>query len=1251
MPFDGDITLFAGLNTDNVTSSLENLKKTIKKGFTNIIRYGLGVRSIFALIRKLRTALISGFGNLAQVSEPFNTAVSDMMNALAGLKSSFASAFAPIIQTVAPILTFFINKIADAVDAVGMLIAALTGQKQYIKYIPAQQDFAESMDKTGKNANKTSKSLDKTNKSAKALERTLAGFDDVEILHEPKDDSSSSNTSPTSGGTSAKASASEVAGVVTASISDVFSNLAQLLKDAWAKADFTEVGKLVGTKISDALNNIDWVSIKDACERIGKSIATFINGFFVVPNLSHDIGNAISEIINSAFTFAYAFVSTLNWSSLGYNLKELIVATLTGIDWELIYDTATSLGSGVGQAFNQSIGDPATWIAILTTVANGWNTVVGGLDSFITTTNWLGFGQSIGKGLTVGIQKFNWLKLADLFSNSVNGIVDAGYGAITEFNWSDFGTYISVALHVALRKIDWEKIYTTVESFGSGIGTALQKAINNPFIWIDIGVTIAKGLSAAVRGVTAFVETIDFGKLGENLGNGLNAGIDAFDWNEVTVALKDVINGAILLAYMFVLTFDFGKFGKRIGLSLSNAIQNIEWEKFGASISIAINGLFEALDGFIIGMNWGELGESIIRFITGFFDNFSWETVGQTLHDLIHGLFEALTAVIVGINWEELPDNIVGAITDFFEGFKWEELAGDLEDFLMVVLDELGVDGSGLLESAASVGGRIIGALLGAILDGIFNPQEGEQLWSVQLGEDIEQKLNEMAEGEGGLFGWLSEFGKKLAKSFIDGIYEEIKDTPAYKIFADAFSEENVDEEWAKPQGAVIGNALMEGLNIGVQDVENADPWGWVDTFLTTVEDLFGIGSPSKVFEQYGKWLMEGLQNGVKGGQEDAVDQVSDVESGMQAIFSGIPKLLIWSALGSGLLMTGLIAGILLTKPTVITTVSNLELDMRKTISDKNLTWKTMGQDLLDNIKSGLNDKKTALVATINTIMLAAKAKVIEYEEQFKTVGTNLMNELTAGISDSEFEIVTMVSDIVGYMYGTFNDADFWSVGKNIAVGIYNGLADHGQWLQTLAWNTAVEMYNSACRALDIHSPSRKFEYIGDMVGAGLANGVENSQSAVTDAMSETINAMVDEAESNSPDIHVDASIDTFTGGLDDTLTTFSDKIVDSFSALVDTLQRLGNGVTYTIPPVAQGRVVPYGSTISTQNEDVIDRLAQQIGELQSNGISLEELRAMMVELFTQYMNIDFTIGDEQIARHANAGNARLNRRYNPVTG
>ena len=51
-------------------------------------------------------------------------------------------------------------------------------------------------------------------------------------------------------------------------------------------------------------------------------------------------------------------------------------------------------------------------------------------------------------------------------------------------------------------------------------------------------------------------------------------------------------------------------------------------------------------------------------------------------------------------------------------------------------------------------------------------------------------------------------------------------------------------------------------------------------------------------------------------------------------------------------------------------------------------------------------------------------------------------------------------------MYDEANSLDFWGVGKNIAVGIKEGLEDHGEWLNTIAWNTAVGMYNSACDAM-----------------------------------------------------------------------------------------------------------------------------------------------------------------------------------------
>ena len=200
MGYDGDIVLKAVMDHTGIDDSLKSIRKSISKGFRNIIRYGLGVRSVFALINKLRKALVDGFGDLAHVSEPFNQAMSSIINALASLKSSFAAAFAPIIQTVAPALVTFINLIGAAVDRIGMLIAALSGQKTYIKAIPVQVDYAKSLDKTSKNANNASKSLGKTNKQAKELKKTIAGFDDVEILHDNTDDDNDSGGSGGSGG-------------------------------------------------------------------------------------------------------------------------------------------------------------------------------------------------------------------------------------------------------------------------------------------------------------------------------------------------------------------------------------------------------------------------------------------------------------------------------------------------------------------------------------------------------------------------------------------------------------------------------------------------------------------------------------------------------------------------------------------------------------------------------------------------------------------------------------------------------------------------------------------------------------------------------------------------------------------------------------------------------------------------------------------------------------------------------------------
>ena len=74
-----------------------------------------------------------GFGNLAQYSEPVNAALSSLKSALLQLKNSLATAFAPILTAIAPALTTLINLVSKAATAVGMLVAALTGQKTFVK--------------------------------------------------------------------------------------------------------------------------------------------------------------------------------------------------------------------------------------------------------------------------------------------------------------------------------------------------------------------------------------------------------------------------------------------------------------------------------------------------------------------------------------------------------------------------------------------------------------------------------------------------------------------------------------------------------------------------------------------------------------------------------------------------------------------------------------------------------------------------------------------------------------------------------------------------------------------------------------------------------------------------------------------------------------------------------------------------------------------------------------------------------------
>src|SRR5699024_4955449 len=128
-----------------------------------------------------------------------NNSISMLISSLETLKNSFASAFAPILNVVAPVLSGFINMISRAVTYVGMFIAALTGQKTYMKALGVQKNYAASLvdtagsasnaaDSVGDVADNALQAAEDTEEATKAADGYLSPLDEINKFTEDNPD-------------------------------------------------------------------------------------------------------------------------------------------------------------------------------------------------------------------------------------------------------------------------------------------------------------------------------------------------------------------------------------------------------------------------------------------------------------------------------------------------------------------------------------------------------------------------------------------------------------------------------------------------------------------------------------------------------------------------------------------------------------------------------------------------------------------------------------------------------------------------------------------------------------------------------------------------------------------------------------------------------------------------------------------------------------------------------------------------------
>ena len=1228
MPIDGDIILKAGLDTSDISKKMDGLQKTVKRGLKNLIRITFGVRSVFALIRKMRSALFEGFGNLAQVYEPFNKSMSQIMTSLNLLKNTFAAAFAPIIQTVAPALVTFINLMAKAVATVGQFLAALTG-KEYVQAGTAYIDYAKSVDKSNKSATKSTK---EQNKAAKELKKTLAGFDDVQILHEDKDKDEEQQAAPNYSFT-------------PGSIGDAVSKFAKDFKAAIGNSDFTAIGRMLGEKLKSALENIPWDKIKSILNSIAKSIATFLNGFLETPGLFSQIGRTIATAINTAFEAVSTFIRNFHWQSLGIAIRDYIVGVLSNLDWTTIRDTVTGLASGLGQTFENAFNNPQIWTLVFTTIANGLNTAIAAIQSFVNEIRWGDLGTNIGNGLNDGINSFDWDTLARTLIDVINGAFDLLYNFLTTFDFYQFGVYVGSTLSQAISGIDWTRGGASV----AGVINALYNALNGFMIatdWGAIGAAIINVIGGFFANTDWSSVSASISNLAISLFNFLSGAFQAVNWEELPDQITDAITS-------FLAGFNWKGMANAVGILIGSAFKAVV--KFGGTLwnnmkevgKNIIDGGLQGILNVIKGIGKWILDNVVTPFINGFKLAFGIESPSKKMMPLggyiIGGMLQGIITALIGIGtW--INEHIV---TPFIKGVKrmfgldggtpalvsvGTQLIGGLKKGISNVIDTIeswikthitspiisgikkffGLNGANNVSILTSVGNKLVTGFK----TGIKNAVSTAKQWLKET--FVEPVIKTISN----LLGLNGEQNKSkltsVATQLISGFKTGIKD-----VFNKAM--EWVDEILIQPfMNAInslfglngeesllfeVGKNLIEGLKNGILSVMSGIG-DWIKEKVTDpIKGFFEfewlIGSPSKVFEGYGQYLMEGLENGVEDNVDLPKNALTSANTLMQNVFSGFTQLLAWAGIGTTIMKLGLLAGIALQTPSLISTMTTLESDMRGEFTGHESDWESIGSGIANSIYTGLSN------------------------------GWNWLTAYAGSLSN--------------FIYYYLNNQDWGGIGRNICDGIYNGIQWGWEWLTSTAYNLALQMYYNACAALGIASPSKEFAWIGEMITTGLGEGIQDNEHNAVGAVTDLTSAITDEAEKANPAVTLSTTIDSWIDSLDSILSKFSETVVNKFDNMITTLEKLATLSSYSIPDIANGKVVPSSSRTSGVVGSNMSQLVDNINSLLNERISPDELRSILVDVISNYMDVSFYIGDEQIARHANAGNLRLQRRYSTI--
>ena len=430
--------------------------KCSKAGLDEVLGISLLFSGMSQAINAVGDGVKTGIQNLAEYSNTANTAMSSLMSSMTRLKNSFATAFAPILTTVAPILVKFINLMSDAVTRVGMLIAALTGQKTFTKAIGVQEDYAASLDKTADSAKKATKEVKGYLSPIDELNRYDDGVNSAGTIGGNK------YTDPSAGDMFEEVP-------ITSSIKGIADKIRKLIK----KEDWEGLGAYIASGINKGLQKIyDVINWNNVGPKITKFCDAFTRTFnSLVDHIDWDLlGRTVGAGINTLVNTMNLLITGINWKNLGKKFAEGITGLVHEVNWN-------NLGQLLGNMFMIS-----------------WKIFSG----FVHNLPYADIGKAVADALNGVFSTVSFSEIGDTLATGLNGAFTTLYNFAVNFNWKQMVDNIAGGINTFVSKFDWKGNGQKLEVFLTNLCNALTDFVKTTD-WEAVG-----------KGIGDFLAQIDW---------------------------------------------------------------------------------------------------------------------------------------------------------------------------------------------------------------------------------------------------------------------------------------------------------------------------------------------------------------------------------------------------------------------------------------------------------------------------------------------------------------------------------------------------------------------------------------------------------------------------------------------------------------------------------------------------------------------------------------------------------------------